>query len=156
MPFNLIFDTLFPRAMMGVTHNIVTDQGDALIADIMSQTPARQKLDNTHAYIEAGTAYSGTGAKAQTGCHTPTGSRQGMEATYPKQKGAFGAANDNVTQYRSIFAAGAFGSVTVNEAALLNASTSGDCLAYASVTPDAVMTAADSLQIDWEITYLGA
>jgi hypothetical protein len=137
-------------------HNIVTDYGDALIADLMANTPEKQKLDNANAYIEAGTAWSATAAKQQNaGCHTPTGARKGMQATYPKTKGAFGAANDNVIQYRCIFAAGDL-AATVNEAALLNASVSGECLAYGHITPDAVVTASDSLQIDWEITLLGA
>jgi hypothetical protein len=104
--WNAVRHLHFSPLMICVNHNIVTDQGDALIADIMSQTPARTKVDNTNGYIEVGTAYSATGAKAQTGCHTPSGSREVMDATYPKQKGAFGAANDNVTQYRATFEAG--------------------------------------------------
>jgi len=144
--------------MVSAWHNIVTDQGDALIADIMSQTPARVKLDNTHCYTICGTAYSGTGAKQQIWVHTPTGSAQLQDATYPKQGGSWGAANDNVTQYRVTFAPGAFGSVTINEAAMASGATSGagDCLSYGQVSPAASVTALDSLQIQWEITYLGA
>jgi hypothetical protein len=151
----IIIDSINPRQMISVDHNIVTDQGDALVADIMSQTPARQKLDNTHAYIEVGTAYSATGAKAQTGCHTPTGSREGMDATYPKQKGTWGNSNDNVVQYMATFEAGDL-DATINEAALMNASTSGDCLAYGHISPDAVVSSSDTLAVTWEITFLGA
>jgi hypothetical protein len=139
-------------------HNIMTDQGDAIIADIMSQTPARQKPDNTHCWTICGTAYSGTTPKARIWVVTPTGSSQLQDATYPKQKGAFGAANDNVTQYRVTFAPGAFGTVTINEALMATGSTSGagDSLTYGAVSPSASVTALDSLQIQWEITYLGA
>jgi hypothetical protein len=144
--------------MISAWHNIVTDQGDALIADIMSQTPARQKLDNTHCWTICGTAYSATAPKTRIWVVTPTGSSQLQDATYPKQKGTFGAANDNVTQYRVTFAPGAFGSVTINEAAMASGATSGagDCLTYGQVSPAATVTALDSLQIQWEITYLGA
>jgi hypothetical protein len=148
-------DILVQRPMVSEIHNIVTDQGDALIADLMSETPARTKVDNTNGYIEVGTAYSATGAKAQTGCHTATGSRHGMEATYPKQKGSFGAANDNVVQYRAIWAAGTL-EATINEASMHNASTSGDCLSYGQVSPAAAVQLTDTLQIDWELTFLGA
>jgi len=153
--FYIVRDSISPRPMISVNHNIVTDQGDAGIADLMSNTPARNKFNNANAYIEVGTAYSGTAMKAQNGCHTPSGSRKGMEATYPKQKGSFGAANDNVTQYRVIFTAGLL-TATINEAAIMNASTSGDSLTYGHITPDAVVAVTDTLQIDWELTFLGA
>lgn len=153
--WNAIRHFHFSPLMVCVNHNIVTDSGDALIADLMSETPARQKLDNAHAYIEVGTAYSGTGAKAQTGCHIPSGSREGMDATYPKQKGAFGAASDNVTQYKATFEAGDL-NATINEASLHNAAAAGDCLAYAAVSPSAVVASTDTLEISWELTFLGA
>jgi hypothetical protein len=154
-PVNFVLDKLVSRVMISINHNIVTDQGDALIADLMSETPARDKVNNANGHIEVGTAYSAVGAKSQTGCHTPTGTRKDLSATYPKQKGAFGAASDNVTQYRCLFAAGDL-TATVNEASMHNAAAAGDCLAYAAVTPDAVVAATDTLQIDWELTFTGA
>jgi hypothetical protein len=78
-----------------------------------------------------------------------------MDSTYPKQKGSFGAANDNVTQYRVTFEAGDL-NATITEASLHNASTSGDCLAYGAISPSAVVASTDTLQVDWEITFLGA
>jgi len=142
--------------MVSKWHNIVTDYGDALIADLMANTPAKQKLDNLNAFVEVGTAWSATNPKQQNaGCHTPTGARKGMQATYPKVKGAFAAADDNVIQYQAIFPAASL-SATINEAALLNASVSGECLAYGHISPDAVVTSSDSLQIDWAITFTGA
>lgn len=155
IPLNIIIDAIVSRLMISVSHNIITDQGDALIADIMSQTPAKQKLDNTNAYITAGTAYSATNKKAQTGVHTASGSRKGMQSNYPKQKGTFGNTDDNVVQYRCIFAAADL-NATINEAALLNHITAGECLSYGAVSPDAVVASTDTLQIDWEHTYTGA
>jgi len=144
--------------MISVNHNIVTDEGDALVADIMSQTPARQKLDNTNGFVQVGTGWTGTTPKANATCNTATGTPEVMDATYPKQKGAFSAANDNVTQYRATFEAGDLNASGINEAALLNNVTpaSADCLAYAQITPSVTMTTSDTLQVDWELTYLGS
>jgi hypothetical protein len=144
--------------MMMVNHNIVTDEGDALIADLMSQSPARPKVDNTNGYIDVGTGWTGTGVKAQTVLNTPTGSPEVMDATYPKLKGSFGAANDNVTQYRATYEAGDLNATGINEAGLLNNGTRGsaDMLAYAQITPSVNVGASDTLQVDWELTFLGA
>lgn len=145
------------REMISVNHNIVTDEGDALIADLMSTSPAKTKFDNSNAFIQVGTNWTGTTPKANTTCNTGTGTPEAMDATYPKVKGAFGAANDNVTQYRATFEAGDL-NATITEAAILNNVTpaSADCLAYAQVTPSAVVSTTDTLQVDWEITFLGA
>ena len=140
-----------------INHNIVTDEGDALIADQMSDVPARAKVNNALGHIEVGTGYAG-GGKAQTVLVTPTGSPDAMDATYPKIKGAFGAANDNVTQYQSTFAAGTLNATGINEAALINnpVEAAADVLAYAQVTPTVNAGLSDTLLILWEITYLGA
>ncbi len=145
------------RWALGFNHNIVTNEGDALVADLMSDSPARTKVDNTNGYVTVGTGWTGTTPKTNTAVNTPTGSPEGMEATYPKVKGAFGAADDNVTQYRVIFEAGDL-NATVDEAGLGNnaVEASGDNQAYGNVTPDAVVGLSDTLQVDWEITPLGA
>jgi len=139
-------------------HNIVTNQGDALIADLMAETPAKTKVDNSNGYITVGTGWTGTTPKTNEAVNTPTGSPQGMEATYPKLKGAFGAADDNVVQYRAIFTAGSLNTTGIDEAGLGNnaVETSGDNLAYAQITPAVNVTTLDTLQIDWELTILGA
>ena len=148
------------RWMLGFNHNIITNQGDALIADQMSQTPTQTKVDNTNGYITVGTGWTGVSPKTNEAVNTPaTGSpTQAMEATYPKQKGAFGAADDNVTQYRTIFAAGELNATGIDEAGLGNNATeaSGDNLSYGEITPTVDVTVADTLQVDWEHTYLGA
>lgn len=145
---------LLGSPMISVNHNIVTDQGDALIADLCATTPARQKVDNTNGRITVGTGWTGTTPKQNTACNTPTGSAEAMDATYPKLKGSFGAADDNVIQYRSIFEAGDLNATGIDEAALHN--TTVDNLAYAQITPTVDVTTSDTLQVDWEITFLGA
>lgn len=144
--------------MQMVNHNIVTDEGDALVADLMSQTPARTKVDNTNGHIQVGTGYTGASNKTQGGVITITGSAEVMDATYPKQKGSFGAANDNVTQYRSTFEAGDLNITGIDEVALVNHITpaSADCLAYAQVTPTVDVASTDTLEVSWELTFLGS
>jgi len=143
---------------MAINHNIVTDEGDALIADIMSQTPARTKVDNTNGYVDVGTGWTGTSPKTNTGVNTFTGSPEVMDATYPKLKGAFGAANDNVTQYRATYEAGDLNITGIDEAALINNAVraSADCLAYGQITPEVNVGTSDTLQVDWELTFLGS
>ncbi len=157
-PQNLIQRLLGLRGsrMISVNHNIVTDEGDALIADLMSQTPAKNKTDNTNGHIEVGTGFT-TEAKSVLSCATPTGSPEVMDASYPQQKGAFGAANDNVTVYKSTFEAGDLNATGIDEAALLNAATAAgaECLAYAQITPAIDVTSSDTLAITWELTFTG-
>jgi len=140
--------------------NIVTDEGDALVADLMSNTPARTKVDNANGFIQVGTGWTGTTPKANQTCNTATGTPEPMDATYPKLKGAFGAANDNVTQYRSTFEAGDLNATSpgIDEVAILNNVTpaSADCLAYAQITPEVPVASTDTLQVDWELTFLGS
>jgi len=139
------------KKMVTVIHNIVTNQGDALIADAMADTQARTAVNNANGEITVGTGFVSED-KTKTGVTTPTGSAQGMEATYPKLKGAFGATDDNVTQYRAIFAPGSLNANGINETAIGNGT---DNLAYAELTPSVNVTLADTLQIDWEITFVG-
>jgi len=142
--------------MMMTNHNIVTDEGDALIADIMSQTPARTKVDNTNGYIQVGTGFTSE-SKSATACTTGTGTPEVMDSSYPQQKGSFGAANDNVTVYKSTFEAGDLNATGIDEAALLNNVTpaSADCLAYAQITPAIDVSSSDTLAVTWELTFTG-
>ena len=144
-----------PGSPMIVTnHNIVTDQGDALVADLLATTPARQKVDNTNGRMTVGTGWTGSTPKANTACNTATGSAEALDATYPKVKGAFGAANDNVTQYQATWEAGDLNTTGIDEVALHN--TTVDNLAYAQINPAVDVTSADTLTVLWEITALGA
>jgi hypothetical protein len=38
----------------------------------------------------------------------------------------------------------------------MNASAGGVCLAYAQITPEINITANDTLQIEWELSFLGS
>ncbi len=146
------------RWMLGWNTNIVTDEGDALIADHMTETDARTLVDNTNGYIAVGTGWTGTTPKQNTAVNTATGSPEVMDATYPKLKGAWAAADDNVAQYRSTFEAGDLDASDINEAGLGNnaVEASGDCMAYGQITPAVTVGTSDTLQVDWEITYTGA
>jgi len=141
------------RYEYGVNHNIVTNQGDALIADLLSDIPVRAPVDNLNGVIAVGTGWTGTNPKLNTGVNTPVGSPKAMSALYPKTKGAWGAADDNVIQYRAFFAAGDLNASGIDEAALGNGT---DNLAYGQVTPEVTVSSEDTLQVDWEITFLGA
>ena len=145
------------RLMIVTNHNIVTDEGDALIADNMANTPAKTKVNNANGYIEVGTGFTSE-TKSVLSCVTPTGSTEPMDSTYPILKGSFGAANDNVTIYRSTFEAGDLNATGIDEAALLNNATaaSAECLAYAQISPAVDVSSSDTLQITWELTFLGS
>jgi hypothetical protein len=140
--------------MIVVNHNIVTDQGDALIADLLATSPARQKVDNTNGRMTVGTGWTGTTPKQNTACNTATGSAEALDATYPKLKGSWGAANDNVTQYQATWEAGDLNATGIDEVALHN--TTVDNLAYAQINPAVDVTTADTLTVLWEITATGA
>jgi hypothetical protein len=156
----LTFEVFGPDGRLkqkSVMCNMVVDQGDALIADCLAMTPARTKLDNTHAWIEVGTGYAAT-TKGITAVVTVTGVPRIMDATYPKLKGAWAAAYDNVITYKATFTAGLLNVTGINEAALVNSATHsvGDCMAYAQVTPTVNVGLLDTLAVTWEITILGA
>ena len=146
------------NARVSKNHNIVTDEGDAYVADLMANTPTRTKITASAGYMPVGTNWTGTTPKANTWVNTITGSAQALTAGYPQVQGAWGAANDNVVLFRAIYAAGAFGSVTITEAAITSHATdvaANSLLAYAQVTPSVAITASDTLQIDWALTVLG-
>jgi hypothetical protein len=54
----------------GENHNVVTAQGDALIADLMADSPARTKVDNSNGEITVGTGWTGISTKNNTGVNT--------------------------------------------------------------------------------------
>lgn len=146
-----IFDREYLKQLV-VNHNIVTNRGDAMIADLMAETPAQTKVNNTSGVIGVGTGFTAA-AKTVTALVTQSGVNDAMDATYPKLKGAFDATDDNVVQYRATFAAGTLNVSGIDEAALGNGTY---LLAYAEVSPNVNMTTADTLQVDWELTILGS
>jgi hypothetical protein len=146
-----VFDKDGKITQQGENHNIVTDQGDALIADLLAETPARTKVDNANGVIAVGTGFVSEGKSSSM--QTQTGTPEAMDAGYPQVSGAFGAADDNVVLYRATFEAGDLNDTGIDEAELGNGT---DVLAYAQINPAVDVTSADTLQIDWEITLLGS
>jgi len=138
--------------MISVNHNIVTSEGDALFIDMLVTTGTQTAMDNANAEIQVGTGFSSE-TKGTDALVTPTGSAEEMDATYPLQKGAFLAANDSTIVYRSTFEAADLNDTGIDEALLGNGT---DTLAYAEITPSVNVTTADTLEITWEITFLGS
>lgn len=145
------------RPMLSRHHNTVTRQGEGLIADLLLGTPTQTKITAATGYIQVGTGWTGNSPKANTRCNTPTGTMEALDAGYPVTGAAFGSTNDNILKFRAIFEAGKLNASGINEACLLNGNTAAAVsLAYAQVTPAATVTAVDTLQIDWEITFTGS
>jgi hypothetical protein len=137
-------------------HNIVTREGDALIADALLASPAKTKVTSASGYIQVGTGWTGNSTKTNTRCNTPTGSMAALDANYPVLSAAWGNTGDTTITYRTTFAAGSLNANGINEACLLNGNSgSSNCLAYAQITPSVNVTASDTLQVLWEITILG-
>jgi hypothetical protein len=137
-------------------HNIVTREGDALIADALLASPTKTKVASASGYIQIGTGWTGNSTKTNTRCNTPTGSMKALDANYPALTAAWGNTGDTTVTYRATFAAGTLNANGINEACLLNGNDpSAHCLAYAQITPSVNVTASDTLQVLWEITILG-
>ena len=154
----------FFRRLMGIPgrvmafshHNIVTREGDALIADALLATPEKTKVTSASGYMQVGTGWTGNSVKANTRCNTATGSMKALDSGYPALSAAWGSVGDTTVTYRATFAAGALSANGINEACLLNGNSStANCLAYAQITPSVNVTSSDTLQILWEITILG-
>jgi hypothetical protein len=144
------------RLMEQKFHNIVTREGDAMIADALLGTPTKTKITSSTGYIQVGTGWTGNSAKTNTRCNTPTGSMKLLDANYPALKADWGNTGDTTMTYRATFAVGSLNTNGINEACLLNGNSgSANCLAYAQITPAVNVTSADTLQILWEITILG-
>jgi len=142
--------------MLQVFHNIVTREGDALIADALLASPTRTKITSSTGFIQVGTGWTGNSIKTNTRCNTPTGSMRALDSGFPALKAAWGQSGDTTITYRATFSAGMLNANGVNEACLLNGnSVSANCLAYAQITPSVNVTSSDTLQILWEITILG-
>ena len=145
------------KPMITKHHNTITTLGDNLIADMMISNPTQNKVDESNGYMLVGTGWTGSTPKNNTSVNTPTGTYKKLDDGYPKIKGTFAGTDGNVVLYRASFAAGDLNANGINEVALMNGNTSDSyCLAYAQVTPSVNVTAADSLQIDWQITVSGS
>ena len=137
-------------------HNIVTREGDALIADALLASPTKTKVTSSNGFIQVGTGWTGNSVKTNTRCNTPTGSMKALDSSYPALKAAWGSTGDTTITYRATFGAGLLSVNGINEACLLNGNSSGaNCLAYAQIIPSVNVTSSDTLQVLWEITILG-
>jgi hypothetical protein len=144
------------RYMVQEFHNIVTREGDALIADGLLAAPTKSKVTSSNGYIQVGTGWTGNSTKTNTRCNTATGSMKALDANYPVLTAAWGSVGDTTLTYRATFAAGSLNANGINEACLLNGNDgSANCLAYGQLTPSVNVTSADTLQVLWEITILG-
>jgi hypothetical protein len=137
-------------------HNIVTREGDALIADALLATPARTKVTSSSGFIQVGTGWTGNSTKSNTRCNTPSGTMKTLDGGYPALKAAWGSTGDTTVTYRATFDVGSLNVNGINEACLLNGNgAAANCLAYAQITPSVNVTSSDTLQVLWEITILG-
>jgi hypothetical protein len=137
-------------------HNIVTREGDALIADALLVSPSKTKVSSSSGFIQVGTGWTGNSTKTNTRCNTATGAMKALDSGYPALKAAWGSTGDTTLTYRATFAAGTLNANGINEACLLNGNSgSAISLAYAQITPSVNVTSSDTLQILWEITILG-
>ena len=144
------------RLMERRHHNIVTREGDALIADALLVSPTKTKVCSASGFIQIGTGWTGNSTKTNTRCNTPTGSTRALDEGYPALAAAWGNNGDTTVTYRATFAAGSLNANGINEACLLNGNDiAANCLAYAQITPSVNVTASDTLQVLWEITILG-
>lgn len=144
------------KPMISKFHNIVTREGDALIADALLPTPTKTKVTSASGYIQVGTGWSGNSTKTNTRCNTASGNMKALDSGYPVLKAAWGNNGDTTITYRATFGAGSLNANGINEACLLNGNgTAANCLAYAQITPSVNVTSSDTLQVLWEITILG-
>ena len=139
-----------------IHHNLVTAQGDGLIADMFLTPPTKNRVDNLHGYIVVGTGWASVATpKNQTWVFTQTGTPQALAMGYPQLQGTFPNA---VLVYSALFTAGSLNAVGINEACLVNNASQGSAqsLAYAQISPAVTVTSADTLALTWQITFLGS
>jgi len=137
-------------------HNIVTRQGDALIADSLLAAPARKKVSDASGFIQVGSGWKNGTHKHAARCAAPAGNMRALDGGYPVLAASWGDTGDTTVVYRATFAAGTLDADGINEACLLNGNGSAaDCLAYARIAPAVNVAASDTLQIVWEITIVG-
>jgi hypothetical protein len=140
-------------------HNIVTREGDALIADALLPIPTKTKVQNFNnkkGCIQVGTGWTGNSTKSNTRCNTPVGTPKLIDYNYPVLRASWGNIGDTTLLYCATFEQGSLCDNGINEACLLNDNTEAAyCLAYAQLSPAVNVGSNDTLQIIWEITILG-
>jgi len=144
------------RLMAQTFHNVITREGDALIADALLAVPAKNKVSSANGFIQVGTGWTGSNTKTNTRCNAPTGNMIALDNGCPALTAAWGNNGDTTLVYRASFGAGALNADNINEACLLNGNDiTANCLAYAQISPSVNVTESDTLQVLWEISILG-
>jgi hypothetical protein len=140
------------RLMVSCHHNIITRQGDALIADALLASPRKVKLTSDNGIISVGNGWNGEDIKNSNGCNYQKGAAA-LDYGYPMLKNEWGNAGDTTVIYRGTIPGKNLGNVKgLNEASLRTGATlSHNTLAYAEITPPLNVTADDTLQVIWEI-----
>jgi len=137
-------------------HNIVTREGDALIADAMLVSPTKTKVSSANGYIQVGTGWTGNSTKNNTRCNTPVGAMRALDENYPVLLDVWGEPGDTVVTYRATFPAGSLNANGINEACLLNGNGNGaNCLAYSQINPGVNVMPTDTFQVIWQLCFLG-
>lgn len=138
-----------------VTHNIVTDKGDALAAAALySAAYSGWGMKLGTATTEA--AKSGAGSYIAAGDYV-SGSAKALDDSTPKQ-----GASANIVQFRRLWAAGEGTNADINRVALVdNTTDAGEADAThtfaISVFSGAINKGADdTLTVTWNVTFLGA
>jgi hypothetical protein len=80
------------RFMEQKFHNIVTREGDALIADALLASPNKAKVTSSSGYIQVGTGWTGNSTKTNTRCNTATGTMKALDSGYSVIKNPRGRA----------------------------------------------------------------
>jgi len=139
-----------------VRHNVITRQGEAIIADALLGTPRQKRVNSVSGYIQVGTGWTGQRERETYRCVRPVGAPRIIDHWWPHLKAKFGETGDATVVYRATFPSGALVATGVNEACLLNGDGgSARCLAYARIAPPVDVMAGDLLQILWEVTIVG-
>jgi hypothetical protein len=113
------------QLMVQQFHNIVTREGDALIADALLAAPTKTKVTSSSGFIQVGSGWTGYSTKTNTRCNVATGSMKALDAGYPALNAAWGNVGDTTVMYRATFGAGTLNSNGINEACLLNGNDAG-------------------------------
>lgn len=138
-------------------HNLVSTVGDNYVASLAYGTAGwtyRMKLGS------ASTAASKDGAGSFVAvADYISGSAKAMEATWPKVKGA--GADAKTAQYKCVWAAGTATGTIRRVGIVDNATDAGEAdathtMAMSVFAADIPKTAADTLTVTWDVTFLGA
>jgi hypothetical protein len=138
-----------------ITHNIVTDQGDALAAKAI-YTAAYSTWGMKLGTAATAGAKNGAGSYIAAGDYV-SGSAKALDDSTPKQ-----GASANIVQFRRLWAAGEGTNANINRVAIVdNTSDAGEAdathtYAIAQFSGAINKGASDTLTVTWNVTYTGS